>query len=74
MLFTELTLLGVFERCVIMPMEKDSVCCKELVFLSKVVEGALPIFFLSLLIFDLTSFAYISLLKLHLPHQGKGKK
>ena len=27
------------ERCVVMPKEIECICCKELVFLSKVVEG-----------------------------------
>ena len=29
------------ERCVAMPSEKECVCCKELTFLSKIVEGTL---------------------------------
>ena len=29
------------ERCVSMPSEKECVCCKELTFLSKIVEGTL---------------------------------
>ena len=29
------------ERCVAMPSEKECVCCKEVTFLSKIVEGTL---------------------------------